>query len=85
MNRDGAFMKGLGAGMVAQGGVKLLGALAPGLGIGENESISDYQIEGAEDYALAGTDEMLSGGEKVSGVNSSYALAGVEMNTDMVG
>lgn len=87
MNRPNAFMKSLGAGMVAASGVKLVGQFAPGLGIGAGESISEYQIEGAEDYALAGADnEMLSApSEMVSGYSSSYALAGVDTNTDMLG
>jgi len=78
--RDGALMKGLGAGMIAFGGVKLVGQLAPGLGIGAGEGISEYSIEGAEDYALAGPDD-----ESLSGYSSSYALAGVDTNTDMMG
>jgi len=86
MNRANPFMKSVGAGMIAAGGVKLVGSLAPGLGIGAGEGISEYTIEGAEDYALAGADEMLpQGAENISGYSSSYALAGVDTNTDMIG
>ena len=88
MNRDGAFMKSLGAGMVAGGGVKVVSALAPGLNIsGANETINDYQIEGATDYALAGTDDvMLNSNENITGYQPSYALSGVEtMESDLVG
>lgn len=86
MNRPNAFMKSVGAGMVAAGGVKLVGQLAPGLGIGAGEGISEYTIEGAEDYALAGADnEMITGMDTVGAYSSSYALAGVDTNTDMMG
>lgn len=87
MNRGGGLMKSVGAGMIAGGGVKLLGQLAPGLGIGAGEGISEYQIEGAEDYALAGDDNvMLPSNETVTGLNSSYALAGMdEANSDFAG
>jgi hypothetical protein len=82
MKREG-FMKSVGSGMVAVGGTKLLGAVAPQLGINEdiNENISDFVIEGAEDYALAG-------GEQVSGMSGSYALAAtpeMDFNTDFAG
>lgn len=78
--KKGGFVGGVGAGMIATGGVKLIGAVAPNLGINATEEISEYVIEGAEDYAL-------SGGEAISEVNSSYALAGMdeEMNADFAG
>jgi hypothetical protein len=79
--KRGGFIGNMGAGMVAVGGTKLLGAVAPQLGIGAGESISEYVIEGAEDYALAGAEE------NVSGANTSYALAGFDMesNSDLNG
>jgi hypothetical protein len=86
--KKGGFMGGVGMGMVAVGGTKLLNAVAPQLGIGADEGVSDYVIEGAEDYALAGADPFaLNGQEPVSEVNSSYALAGMdsEFNSDMNG
>lgn len=81
--KKGGFMGNVGAGMVAAGGVKAVAALAPGLGIGAGELIGDYAvIEGAEDYALAGTE---SGGETIS-APASYALAGDDtLNSDMFG
>jgi hypothetical protein len=65
----------IGKGMIAAGGVKLLGAVAPNLGINaamdtDNEMISDYVIEGADSYALAGATESLGA--------TTYALAGVD-------
>lgn len=79
--KKGGFMGGLGAGMVASGGVKFIGAVAPNLGINQDtEEISEYVIEGAEDYALAG-------GESISAMNTSYALAGMDedSNSDFAG
>lgn len=72
--KRGGFLGNMGAGMVAVGGTKLIGAVAPNLGIGAegSETISEYVIEGAEDYALAGANET------VTGVSTSYALAGME-------
>ena len=56
-----AFQKGfvgdVGKGMIAVGGVKLLNAVAPNLGIGaegDDDGMGAYQIQGASDYALAG-------------------------------
>jgi len=71
--KRGGFLGNMGAGMIAVGGTKLIGAVAPQLGIGAEgaETISDYVIEGAEDYAL-------SGAEGITGENTSYALAGME-------
>lgn len=71
--KKGGFLGNMGAGMIAVGGTKLIGAVAPQLGIGAEgaETISDYVIEGAEDYAL-------SGAENITGENTSYALAGME-------
>jgi hypothetical protein len=65
----------IGKGMIAAGGVKLLGAVAPNLGINaamdtDNEMISDYVIEGADSYALAGATESVGA--------TTYALAGVD-------
>jgi hypothetical protein len=60
--------------MIAAGGVKLLGAVAPNLGISQaaedSEMISDYVIEGADSYALAGATESVGA--------TTYALAGVD-------
>jgi len=72
--KRGGFLGNMGAGMVAVGGTKLIGAVAPNLGIGAegSESISEYVIEGAEDYALSGSNEGMSA------TNTSYALAGME-------
>ena len=67
----------IGAGMVAVGSIKLIGAIAPKLGIGaDEEDVNDYQIEGV-DYALngasmEGVDYALNG--------TSYALSGVDQN-----
>lgn len=65
-------VKSVGLGMVAVGIPKLIGSIAPNLGIGDNTAdgaeISDYVIEGADNYALAGTQ---------SGT-SNYALAGLD-------
>lgn len=65
----------IGKGMIAAGGVKLLGAVAPNLGINaamdtDNEMISDYVIEGNDSYALAGATESVGA--------TTYALAGVD-------
>lgn len=65
----------IGKGMIAAGGVKLLGAVAPKLGINaamdtDNEMISDYVIEGNDSYALAGATESVGA--------TTYALAGVD-------
>jgi len=84
--KRGGIMKSVGAGMIAVGGVKLVGAVAPNLGIGEG--VSDYVIEGAGDYALAGPDEDVNGynynsTEPVGG--SSYALSGLDSNYAMAG
>lgn len=80
-NKSGA-MKAVGTGMLVVGGIKTLNSFVPALGIGEmNESISDYIIEGAENYALNGMEENLSG-------PTSYSLSGVtsdEVNTDNFG
>jgi hypothetical protein len=74
----------IGMGMVAVGATKAIGKLVPTLGIGITEGISDYTVEGMESsYALAGmTVEGMN--EGMNGA-SSYALAGVDMNTDLVG
>jgi hypothetical protein len=68
------FVGALGKGMIAAGGVKLLGAVAPNLGISQaaedSEMISDYVIEGADSYALAGATESVGA--------TTYALAGVD-------
>jgi hypothetical protein len=84
--KKGGFVGGVGAGMIASGGVKFIGAVAPNLGINQDmedisEDISEYVIEGAEDYALAGANE------NVSGYAGSYALAGMDedSNPDFAG
>jgi hypothetical protein len=74
--KRGGFIGNVGAGMVAIGGTQVIKAVAPQLGIGADESISEYVIEGAEDYALAGP------GENVSGYGSSYALSGMPQSDD---
>lgn len=80
--KRGGMMKSIGAGMIAVGGTKLIGAVAPNLGIGEG--VSDYVIEGAGDYALAGPDDnnmngyQYSSTEPVGATSSNYALAGVD-------
>lgn len=83
--KRGGFIGNVGAGMIAVGGTKLLGAVVPQLGItgSGDETISEYVIEGADDYALAG-DEMISD-ERITGYNPSYALAGMDVNTDELG
>jgi hypothetical protein len=72
-NRPG-IVGSVGKGMVAVGGTKLIGALAPNLGIGQNDEsddmISDYMIEGTDTYALAGATESVGA--------TTYALAGVD-------
>lgn len=73
-NRPG-LVGSIGKGMIAVGGTKLVGALAPNLGISqdfavENDMISDYMIEGADTYALAGATESVGA--------TTYALAGVD-------
>jgi hypothetical protein len=73
-NRPG-IVGSIGKGMIAVGGTKLIGALAPGMGIGQNDEtsddmISDYMIEGADTYALAGATESVGA--------TTYALAGVD-------
>ena len=74
----------VGMGMVSVGAIKAIGKLAPGLGIGGGEDISDYTVEGLDsNYALAGM-EVEGINEGMNGA-SSYALAGVDMNTDLVG
>jgi hypothetical protein len=74
----------IGMGMVAVGATKAIGKLAPNLGIGITEGISDYTVEGlSSDYALAGM-EVEGMNEGMNGA-SSYALAGVDTNTDLVG
>jgi hypothetical protein len=82
MKRKG-LMASIGQGMVAVGATKTIGMLAPNLGIGASEGISEYTIEGANDYALAGM-EVEGINESISGAKS-YALAGIDTNTDLVG
>lgn len=82
MKRKG-LMASIGQGMVAVGATKAIATFAPGLGIGASEGISEYTIEGASDYALAGM-EVEGINESISGARS-YALAGVDTNTDLVG
>jgi len=74
--KKAGFVGSLGKGMIAVGGTKLIGAVAPNLGIGDaNEgTMGEYQlIEGASDYALAGAMESTS-----TVGNTTYALAGVD-------
>jgi hypothetical protein len=68
-------------GMIAAGSTKLIASVAPNLGIGTNEGIgqdddiSDYMIEGAENYSLAGY--------SLAGMNEGggdYSLAGVDIS-----
>jgi len=71
--KKAGIMGAIANGMIAVGSTKLIGAIAPNLGIGsdsmDNEDmISDYMIEGSATYALAGAD---MGG-------TSYSLAGVD-------
>jgi hypothetical protein len=74
----------IGMGMVAVGATKAIGKLVPNLGIGITEGISDYTVEGIDStYALAGM-EVEGMNEGMNGA-SSYALAGVDTNTDLVG
>jgi hypothetical protein len=82
MKRKG-LMASIGQGMAAVGATKTLGMIAPNLGIGASEGISEYTIEGASDYALSGM-EVEGINESISGARS-YALAGVDTNTDLVG
>lgn len=71
-------LQAVGAGMIAVGGMKVVGALAPGLGISaiEDDFAMVNGTEGA--YALGAAQDPLA---------ASYALAGTgaEMNTDLVG
>lgn len=74
-NRSG-ITGAVGKGMIAAGGVKLLASVAPNLGISANDNtdddmISDYVIEGADSYALAGATESVGA--------TTYALAGVDI------
>lgn len=66
------FIGDMGKGMIAAGSIKVIGAVAPSLGIGDSmddAAINDYMIEGAADtYALAGA---------TMGA-TSYALAGMD-------
>jgi hypothetical protein len=82
MKRKG-IIASIGQGMAAVGATKTIGMVAPKLGIGYSEGISEYTIEGASDYALAGM-EVEGINESISGARS-YALAGVDTNTDLVG
>lgn len=60
--KGGPAMKALGAGMVAYGGMKLIGTLAPQLGIGGDEGITDYTFADVNGpLSLSGPDEMMSG------------------------
>jgi len=68
-------------GMIAAGSTKFIASVAPNLGIGTNEGIgedddiSDYMIEGAENYSLAGY--------SLAGMNQGggdYSLAGVDIS-----
>lgn len=72
-NRPG-LVGNVGKGMIAVGGTKLIGALAPNLGIGQDsadDEIGDYVIEGTDTYSLAGASDGTVGA-------TSYALAGVD-------
>jgi len=72
--KRGGAMANVGKGMITVGGIKALNAFVPALGIGEE--VSDYMIEGAEQFALAGE------GVSAPNTGSSYALAGMEQNTN---
>ena len=74
------FLKAIGAGMVAVGGMKTIGVFAPGLGISalEDGIGADLELNGLDaSYALNGTKQ-----------TPHYALAGVNeqvMNPDLIG
>lgn len=73
-----SMLKAVGAGMIAVGGMKAVGAFAPGLGISALDDTT-YEIAGTEGaYALGASSDPLA---------ASYALAGSEsmQNTDLVG
>lgn len=79
--------KAAGLGMAIYGGARALNAAIPALGLGGDESMGDYMIEGP-DYALAGPDNDGTFIGAATETGSSYALAGVGedfTNDDMVG
>lgn len=81
LSRRSGILGDVGKGMIAVGGTKLIGTLAPNLGISqdtEEDMISDYMITGADNYALAGaTDSMPVGA-------TTYALAGVDVSDNLM-
>lgn len=83
------FLKAIGAGMVAVGGMKTIGAFAPGLGISalEDGIGADVELAGLDgQYALAGPKNDLAAYKNPFG--AGYALAGVNEqygNPDLVG
>lgn len=82
MMTKNAQAKAAGLGMAIYGGARALNASIPALGLGGDESMGDYMIEGP-DYALAGPDEDGTFIGAATETGSSYALAGVdEMTAD---
>lgn len=72
------FVKSVGMGMVAVGGVKAVAAVAPNLGIGQTV-INDYEIiEGMEDAALAGANDNMSGYTSPFAINGYAGSEGME-------
>ena len=79
LSRRSGIIGDVGKGMIAVGGTKLIGALAPGLGISQDpdeDMISDYMISGADSYSLAGATDSVGA--------TTYALAGVDVRDDMI-
>lgn len=79
LSRRSGIIGDVGKGMIAVGGTKLIGSLAPGLGISqdpEEDIISDYMISGADSYSLAGATDSVGA--------TTYALAGVDVRDDMI-
>jgi len=67
-------MGSIGKGMIAVGGTKLIGAIAPRLGVGaadEESETMEAVLTGTDTYALAGATDGTVGA-------TSYALAGVD-------
>jgi hypothetical protein len=73
LSRKPGFVGSIGKGMIAVGGTKLLGAVAPGLGVGaaDGEETMEALITGTDTYALAGATDGTVGA-------TTYALAGVD-------
>tara|TARA_R110000868_G_scaffold167670_4_gene402067 strand:- start:284 stop:697 length:414 start_codon:yes stop_codon:yes gene_type:complete len=83
--KKSGFVGSIGKGMIAIGGVKIIGAVAPNLGIGQDAESFEL-ITGADDYALAGANDYALAGAMESVGNTTYALAGVDKkDTDLFG